>query len=859
MPPPNVTGYLHMGHALFVAVQDILARFHRMLGEPTLYLPGTDHAGIATQLLVERDLATRNLSRHEMGREAFLEKVWEWKNEKGGYIIEQMKRLGASADWDREKFTLDPELNEAVNEAFVRLHEKGLVYRGERMVNWSPNLQTAVSDLEVEYEDRPNGKLYVFKYPIADSEEHLPVATTRPETILGDTAVCVHPDDDRYRHLVGKEVVVPIVNRRIPIIADEYVDMEFGTGALKITPAHDPNDYEIGKKHELESINIMNKDATMNGNADKYKGMDRYECRKQLWADMDPAGLVLNVTKHATRVPISQRGGEMIEPMISTQWFVKADGMAAKALQAVRSGETKFVPPRFERMWDYWLEDIRDWCVSRQLWWGHRIPVWHLPGYVVARNEAEAYEKARGEYGQDVKLAQDDDVLDTWFSSGLWPFATMGWPNTEKDDFKKFYPAAILETGYDILFFWVARMVMLGTELTGETPFETIYLHGLVRDEKGKKMSKTKGNVIDPIETIDKYGADALRYSLVTGGSPGQDVPLSMEKIEGNRNFANKLWNAGRYLIQMVEQKKQLLSAEELTASLAVDGAMTQESLDQLPLPERYIVSRAHELVEKVTSALHDHRISEAGSLVYDFLWNQYTAWYIEASKVQQSETSLKTLVYVFDTCLRLLHPFMPYVTETLWQRLPHHGDALMVASWPSVEGMAALPRSSSAEEKFGLLQDIVNSVRSARAEYKVEPGKKIGASILISDKDGLEAIQQEQSVLAFIARIEESNLAIQGFEDYKPLSEGKSVKLVIRDGVEAHLPLNQLVDAEKERVRLSKQAEKMEKDIELLKKRLESKGFVDKAPPKKVEETRQQLEEKVSQLGNIKDTIASL
>jgi len=882
MPPPNVTGYLHMGHALFVAVQDILARFHRMIGDLTLYLPGTDHAGIATQLVVEKELAKQNLSRHDIGRDAFLEKVWEWKNEKGGYIMQQMRRLGASADWERQRFTLDPDMSNAVNEAFVRLHEKGLIYRGDRMVNWSPNLETAVSDLEVEYEDRPNAKLYTFKYQLADDDGFIPVATTRPETILGDTAVCVHPEDERYKSLVGKEVIVPITGRRIPVIADDYVDMEFGTGALKITPAHDPNDYEIGKRHNLPSINIMTKKAAMNSNSGKYEGLDRYKCRDQLWKDMENEELTLNITRHPTRVPISQRGGEMIEPMVSTQWFVKTKGMADASLAAVREGEIEIVPPRFEKMWDYWLEDIRDWCISRQLWWGHRIPVWHVkmtdgslmsdqtteesedPGFIVARSESDAYKIAREKYGEHVQLSQDEDVLDTWFSSGLWPFATVGWPNESEADFKNFYPAAMLETGYDILFFWVARMVMMGKELTGKSPFSTIYLHGLVRDAKGKKMSKTAGNVIDPIETVDNYGADALRFSLVTGGGAGQDVPLSMEKIEGNRNFANKLWNAGRYLVTIIDNAK--LTIDEIS-DLKVDGPMKQEEIDALPLAERYIVSRLHQVIDSVTSLLQSHRIAEAGSMVYDFFWNQYTNWYIEASKIhmsregdsEASKTSLRTLVYVFDSCLRLLHPFMPYITETLWQRLPHNGDALMISDWPRPsEYEGNLPRNENAETKFGILQEVVNAIRSARAEYKVEPGKKIKANIVVSDSETMDPLREERDVLAFIARVEEESMQLVDSESYTPPTEN-TVKLVIREGLEAHLPLSMMVDAEKEKKRLTKQAEKIQKDIDLLDKRLSSPGFVDKAPKQKVDETRAQLDEKKAQISTIMETMSKL
>ena len=573
MPPPNVTGRLHMGHAMFVALQDILARFHRMRGRPTLWLPGTDHAGIATQLLVERELEAEGFSRAEIGREKFLHRAWKYKAEKAGAIVDQIRRLGASADWSREKFTLDADLNGAVVEAFVRLHSAGLVYRGTRMVNWSPKLQTAVSDLEVEFGEE-EGKLYYFQYRLVEYKttgEFIPVATTRPETILGDSAVCVHPEDERYKHLIGRNVILPVDTgsdmansypkkekkyREIPIIADEYVDRDFGTGALKITPAHDPNDYELGKKHNLEFISIMNKDATINSiGGNKYEGLDRYAARTAIWADMEEEGFTIKVEAHQQRVPRSQRGGEIIEPMISTQWFVKMKGMADESLAAVADGRIKIVPTRFEKVWNYWLENIQDWCISRQLWWGHRIPVWYVSGsdrsdpdvqYFVARNEAEARSLAgkvlRPGDPSTLQLEQDEDVLDTWFSSGLWPFAAVGWPYEplqsgstvweKQTDFERFYPATLLETGYDIIFFWVARMVMLGFELTGKPCFEVIYMHGLVRDAYGQKMSKTKGNVIDPLDTINRYGSDALRYSLVTGVTPGQDVPLSFDKIE---------------------------------------------------------------------------------------------------------------------------------------------------------------------------------------------------------------------------------------------------------------------------------------------------------------------------------------
>ncbi|CAM9653610.1 unnamed protein product [Chrysoparadoxa australica] len=868
MPPPNVTGSLHMGHAMFVALQDILARYHRMRGEPTLWLPGTDHAGIATQMVVEKSLAAEGIQRKELGREGFLEKVWEWKGEKGGYIIKQMRRLGASADWSRERFTLDPDMSGAVTEAFVRFHEKGLVYRGDYMVNWSPSLQTAVSDLEVEYSEE-EGKLYYFKYGLAGSttDEHLAVATTRPETILGDTAVCVHPEDSRYKHLIGQKVVVPIDGREIPIIADTYVDMEFGTGALKITPGHDPNDYEIGKRHNLALINIMNKDGTMNAEAGRYAGLDRLVLSSrctQLWLNALPLAAVLRVDPHTQRVPRSQRGGEVIEPLVSTQWFLKMDEMAAAALEAVQTDEITILPSRFNKIWHNWLSGIHDWCISRQLWWGHRIPVYYAAGhdgYFVARNEQDARDQAVAA-GCDtgVELRQDDDVLDTWFSSGLWPFATVGWPQEENDpsgDLARFYPAAVLETGYDILFFWVARMVMMGIGLTGQSPFHTIYLHGLVRDAQGAKMSKTKGNVIDPLSTIEKYGTDALRYSLVTGVTPGQDVPLSMEKVESNRNFANKLWNAGRYLVGNLKD----VEASEL-ASLPVTGPMTAEELAQLPLPERHIVSKCHLLVETVTAGVEAYSLGDAGRQIYEFLWDEYADWYIEASKTRRamspevSKASRRVLVYVFDTCLRLLHPYMPYVTEVLWQQIPHSGESLMIAPWPKMDE-GELPVDREAISRFEALQGLVRSVRNCRAEYKVDMGKKIAANVQVGDASLLSDLQSESAAVSLLARIDPEALTITGAQG--PPAE-RAAHCVVQDGLEAYLPMTGLVDTDKERERLTRQSEKIRKEMAGLQGRLNSPGknndkmqssqlplgnlncFADKAPAAVVEATRKQV-----------------
>jgi len=563
MPPPNVTGALHLGHAITSSVEDMLIRYHRMLGRPTLWVPGTDHAGIATQSVVERKLEEQGTSREELGRERFIQEVWDWKDEYHGRITGQQRRMGISCDWHRERFTLDDGLSDAVREAFVRLYNEGLIYRGTYLVNWSPNLQTAVSDLEVEYSEEP-GTLYFFKYRLQDSEEHVPVATTRPETILGDTAVAVHPEDERYSHLIGQKVIVPILGREIPIIGDEYVDREFGTGALKITPGHDPNDYEIGQRHDLPIINIMNKDATLDPEAGSYQGMDRFEARKKLWADMEAAGLTLKTQPHTLRVPRSQRGGEIIEPLISTQWFVKTEPLAKMAMEAVRSGEIEIVPKRFERTYFHWMENIRDWCISRQLWWGHRIPVWYGPDdhAFAAHNASEAMEQAIAHYGETVPLEQEPDVLDTWFSSGLWPFSTLGWPE-QTEDLDRYYPTTVMETGYDIIFFWVARMIMLGMKFTGKIPFKTIYLHGLVRDETGRKMSKSLGNVMDPLDLIRDYGTDALRFSLLTGGTPGNDMKLSITRIESNRNFANKIWNAARFVIMNLADHDLVLQATD--------------------------------------------------------------------------------------------------------------------------------------------------------------------------------------------------------------------------------------------------------------------------------------------------------
>jgi len=902
MPPPNVTGRLHMGHAIFVAIQDVLARFHRMRGRPVLWLPGTDHAGIATQLQVEKQIQEREgySAKKTLSREEFLQRIWNYKEEQGGYITNQLRVLGASADWSRERFTMDPPMSQAVIEAFVRLHDQGLIYRGEYMVNWAPGLQTAVSDLEVEYTEE-EGSLYYFKYMLADAEHkshqqqetYIPVATTRPETIFGDTAVCVHPKDERYRNFIGKQVLVPMSGgRTIPVITDEYVDMEFGTGALKITPAHDPNDYSLGKKHNLRMINIMNKDGSLNAEVpDAYQGLDRFVAREKLWNDMTTEGLTISVKQpHLQRIPRSQRGGEIIEPLISKQWFVRTQGMGGKALHAVESGDIKILPPRFEKIWNNWLTDIHDWCISRQLIWGHRIPVWYVNNgsdYIVARSEPEAREialKQRG-YSEDVILTQDEDVLDTWFSSGLWPFATVGWPSENADDensdLAKFYPATCLETGYDILFFWVARMVMLGLQLTGKSPFSVIYLHGLVRAADGTKMSKTKGNVIDPLDTVNTYGADSLRYSLVTGVTPGQDIPLNMDKVEANRNFANKLWNCCKFVTENALKGAN----DEEYASLGVSSAMAEEEYETLPLPERYIVSKCHELVQSVTEDLENYSLGAAGSKVYEFLWDEFADWYIEISKtrlyegaggggLEEAKVARRVLVYILDISLKLLHPYMPYVTEQLWHHLPRPNKknegagststtahALMLASWPQLEEDAALVKNSKDIKLFETFQALTRSIRNARAEYNVEPGKKISATIVISAGVLKDEIEKELKSLVVLCRLDphDSIVCEEGSEEAKAAAEVDSVRLVVQDDIVVILPLSGLIDPVKERQRLQKQVEKLEKEIEKLSGRLNSKGFVDKAPTHLVAKAREELSLLESQAAKVRSNLKSI
>ncbi|HEX7568593.1 MAG TPA: valine--tRNA ligase [Anaerolineaceae bacterium] len=833
IPPPNVTGELHLGHAMFVSMEDLMTRYHRMKGVPTLWVPGSDHAGIATQMLVEKALLKEGLHREELGREEFLRRTWNWKEKYGATITSQIRRLGASCDWKRERFTLDEGLSRSVREAFVRLYEKGLIYRGPRMINWSPGLKTAVSDLEVEYSQEP-GFLYYFKYVLADNpNEFIPVATTRPETILGDTAVAVHPEDERYQKYVGRQVIVPVLNRMVPVIADAYVDRAFGTGALKITPAHDPNDYAIGLKFGLEAINILTDDAKINENGGPYRGLDRFAARKKLWEDMRALGLVIKEEPYTLNVPRSQRGGEIIEPRISTQWFVHIQPLAEAGLEAVRDGRIRIVPERFTKVYYNWLENIQDWCISRQLWWGHRIPVWYCDdckNMTVSRQDpAQCATCGSG------NIHQDPDVLDTWFSSGLWPFSTLGWPE-ETPDYKYFYPTSVLETGYDILFFWVARMIMDGLEFTGKVPFETVYLHGLIRDEHGQKMSKTKGNVIDPLIVMNEMGTDALRFTMLVGSTPGSDTNLSLKKVEANRNFANKIWNAGRFVIGALDQVPQAATAKP-----------------EWTLADSWIWARLQSLVGDVDRLFAAYQYGEAGRQIYEFFWSEFADWYLEIAKLQLNEGgdrafyTAQTLVRVLDASLRLLHPFTPFVTEELWGHLkqalqdrptlytPAEGwaAALMVARFPEpwpVEGWEAQKVAD-----FSAVQDVVRAIRNLRAEKKVVPGKRIPAILAAGDR--LPVFQSQRATLAALAFLDPAAFTLAETLPDKPHG---SVGLVV-SGVEIYLPLAGLVDAESERTRLQKELDEVKGQIERLEKLLVS-DFARRAPAPVVNKERQKL-----------------
>jgi len=870
IPPPNVTGELHIGHAMFVSVEDLMVRYHRMKGFSTLWVPGTDHAGIATQLMVERDLLQKEeVTREELGRYEFIKRTWEWKHKYGDMITNQIRRLGASCDWSRERFTLDEGLSRAVREAFVRLYEKGLIYRGPRLINWSPGLKTAVSDLEVEYEEE-DVTLYYFKYKLKPetsevfaehprsaaegtetSEVYIPVATIRPETILGDTAVAVHPDDERFKKFIGRTVIVPILGRAIPVIADHYVSQEFGTGALKVTPGHDPNDYLIAQRHNLPIISMLDVEAKVNENGGKYKGQDRFDARKNLWADMKAAGLVIKIESYRTTIPRSQRGGEIVEPMISTQWFVKIESLAEPALAAVKDGRIKIVPEHFEKTYYNWMENIKDWCVSRQLWWGHRIPVWYCPdGHMTVAREDPTQCSTCG----SKDIYQDEDVLDTWFSSALWPFSTLGWPD-ETPDLKYFYPTSYMETGYDILFFWVARMIMSGLEYTGRIPFHTVYLHGLVRDEIGRKMSKTTGNVIDPLTVMDEFGTDALRFTLLVGSTPGHDTNVGLKKVEANRNFANKLWNAGRFVLSAIG------TLTPPSAPLSQSGRGAGGKGDYT-LADSWIWAKLQQLIRDVERQFQNFQYGQAGQQIYDFIWNDFADWYVEVAKEQLKNDATKartvdTLARVFDMSLRLLHPFTPFVTEEIWGHL-HSAlrespisslsqdwpDALIVAKWPEPRPLEGWEETKIAD--FELIQEIVRSIRNLRAEKNVTPSKRLAATIVSKDK--LDLLKEQSSAIAAFAGLDPSQINIYQLLKEKPQD---SIALVVGP-VEIYLPLIGMVDLANEKARLEKELKEAESHIQRLENLLGG-DFANKAPAALVQKEREKLAGYKDTAGKIK------
>ncbi|MDQ0878029.1 valyl-tRNA synthetase [Paenibacillus sp. V4I3] len=820
IPPPNVTGMLHIGHALDFTLQDILIRTKRMQGYDALWLPGSDHAGIATQTRVEQKLREQGQSRYDLGREKFLEKVWEWKELYANTIREQWAKMGFSLDYSRERFTLDEGLSQAVREVFVSLYEKGLIYRGNYIINWDPAARTALSDIEVEYKE-VQGALYHLEYKTTDGTDSIVVATTRPETMLGDTAVAVHPKDERYKHLIGKTLLLPIVNREIPIIADEYVEKEFGSGAVKITPAHDPNDFEVGKRHDLPQVLVMDETGKMNANAGPYQGKDRFECRKQIVADLKEQGVLIKIEEHVHQVGHSERSGAVIEPYLSTQWFVKMQPLADQAIDAQKTGKgVNFVPDRFEKIYLNWIENVRDWVISRQLWWGHRIPAWHCADcgqITVTREDATACSHC-----QSTNLNQDNDVLDTWFSSALWPFSTLGWPN-ETEDMKRFYSTNVLVTGYDIIYFWVARMIFTALEFTDQIPFKDVLMHGLVRDSEGRKMSKSLGNGVDPLEVIEKYGADAMRYMISTSSTPGQDLRFRWERVEQARNFANKIWNASRFA---------LMNLEGVTAA---DIDLT----GQLGTADRWILHRLNETVRDVTRLIDSYEFGETGRLLYNFIWDDLCDWYIEFSKLSlygtdaaaKSKTQ-SVLAYVLDQTQRLIHPFMPFISEEIWQHLPHVGETITLASWP-VENQAF--ESPDAVREMELLMDVIRSVRNIRAEVNVPMSKKVELLVKPASSDTLSILSNNEEYLKRFCNT--SLLQI----DAEMAAPEKAMTAIIT-GAELFLPLAGLIDIAQELTRLDKELQSLHGEVERIEKKLGNEGFVAKAPAKVIEEEKAKL-----------------
>lgn len=837
IPPPNITGKLHMGHALDNTLQDILIRWHRMMGDNTLWMPGYDHAGLATQIKVEEVLKKEEgKTRFDLGREEFVKRVWAWKEEYGDRIINQLKCLGISCDWERKRFTMDEGCSRAVRETFVSLFEKGLIYKGTRITNWCVNCHTALSDIEVEHEDTP-GHLWYVRYPVVGEEDtYLTIATTRPETIPGDTAVAVNPEDERYAKLIGKTLRLPILNREIPVIADSYVDTKFGTGAVKITPSHDPNDYEMGLRHNLPEIVVIGKDGVMTEEAGPFAGLERYECRKQIVARLKEEGYLVKIEEHSHAVGHCQRCHNIVEPLVSTQWFVKMQPLVKAAVDCVTDGRTQFVPERFTKNYTGWMENIHDWCISRQIWWGHRIPVWYCDDcgeMSASRTDLEKCPKCGSTH-----IHQDEDALDTWFSSALWPFSTMGWPdNTEL--LKQFYPTSVLVTGYDIIFFWVARMLIMGMEFMKEIPFEKVFIHGLVRDSQGRKMSKSLGNGIDPLEVIEKYGADTLRFMLITGNTPGNDMRFYWERVEGTRNFANKIWNASRFALMNME------------------GYYKDAELAPYTLADKWILSRLQDTVKDVTGLLERFELGEAGRAIYDFIWSEVCDWYIEIAKPRlynkeaaaERATAQHVLATVLVSAMKLLHPYMPFITEEIYQCLPHEAESIMISKWPVADESLVDPE---AERGMNAIMDSIKAIRNMRAEVNANPGKKIPAIMLVSE-DLREVVAHNDSYIKLLGGID--NLELRPLNGEKP----ENAMAAVVTGIEVYLPLAGLIDVEKETQRLSKELAAMEKDLQRAGGKLNNAGFLAKAPEDVIAKERAKYEELSGKIEAVKKRMAYL
>ena len=833
MPPPNVTGQLHMGHALDSTLQDILTRYKRMEGYSALWLPGTDHAGIATQIKVEEELRVKEgKTRYDLGREKFLERVWAWKEKYGSRIVEQQRKLGVSCDWSRSRFTMDEGCSKAVREVFVSLYEKGLIYKGSRIINWCPHCLTALSDAEVEYVDKP-GHLWYIRYPLSDGSGDIVVATTRPETMMGDTGVAVNPNDEKFKHLIGKTCILPIMNREIPIVGDEYCEIGFGTGAVKMTPAHDPNDFEVGLRHNLDVIRVIADDGHINENGGKYNGMDRYECRKALVKDLEEQGYLVKTEPYSHNVGTCYRCHNDVEPLISAQWFVKMKPLAEEAIRVVKDGTIKFVPERFSKTYLNWMENVHDWCISRQLWWGHQIPAWYCDecGHInVSREDPTKCEKCGC-----TKLTRDEDVLDTWFSSGLWPFSTLGWPDLNSEDLKYWYPTTDMVTGYDIIFFWVARMVVSGMEQMKKEPFKTVFIHGLVRDDKGRKMSKSLGNGIDPLEMAEKYGADALRFNLITGNSPGNDMRFYVEKCEAMRNFANKIWNASRFVMM----------------NLTIDKNELPETLE---LEDKWVLSKLNTLSKEVCENLDKYEIGIAAAKIYDFIWDTYCDWYIELTKPRlnsgdeaRARSAQQVLLYVLTDILKLLHPFMPFITEEIWQALPHDGEALMIARYPEYTESLAFPAE---ERDFEMVMNAIRAVRSRRAEMNVPPSRKAHLFITTDRQDAFRSGEIYITKLAYAEQITISSEL--------PADAEKMVSAVTEEA-KLFMPMAELIDLDKERARLEKELEKARKNYEGQMRKLSNENFISRAPEAVVQTERERAEKAKALVENLEASLKNL